>query len=601
MTVFSKESLEALRQRVDLVEVLSSYVEFKRSGAAYKGLCPFHDEKTPSFIIHKGDSHYHCFGCGAHGDAIEFLMTQQKMSFLDAVESLAQRFGVHLEKIEGNDERKGPPKNELKEALEKACSYYQFCLLYTPEGHEALAYLYSRGIGLPFIEQFRIGLAPKTPSDFRKVLHAQFVKNETLEAAGLLQVSKDGYTRDFFSDRIMFPVHHHSGHLVGFSGRKYKEDTYGGKYVNTPETELFKKSRILFGLNYSRKRIAKERRAIIVEGQIDALRLIQAGFTITVAGQGTAFGEGHVKELVSLGINLVYLALDPDTAGREAAYKIGHLFQKEAIEVKVVSLPTGSDPDAFLQKNGSAAFVRLLEESEDYINFLIKHLSRDSNLESPAAKNELIVQATKLIREWDHPVMVHETLRKLAHLLKVPENIVGVGQEVLPTLFIKKSGSIGVQTVDPDRILETDLLRWLLLLGQEPSLLVDLILCNVSEQDLLITDCQKIFTVFKESYQTGRPRDLLSLAIDLDDTEGQLVMSDLLRKKVNKERADTQIRETIKKILDRNWMHKREEIKIKIQSGLCSDEEVLGLLKQFDELKRNPPCVADLPQPVSRE
>jgi DNA primase len=591
MAIFNKESLEALRQRVDLVEVLSSYVDLKRSGASYKGLCPFHDEKSSSFIVQKGDSHYHCFGCGAHGDAIQFLMTHQKMSFLDAVENLAQRFQVHLEKVEGGDEQKGPAKGLLKDALEAACSFYQFYLLHTPEGHEALQYLYSRGIDLQFIERFRIGLSPKEPHPFRKMMSAKGIKNEILLAAGLLNQGRDGRLRDFFSDRILFPIHHHTGHLVGFSGRKYKEDTFGGKYVNTPETELFKKSRILFGLNHSRRRIAKERRAIVVEGQIDALRLIEAGFNIAVAGQGTAFGDGHVKELVALGINQVYLALDPDYAGEEATSKIGHLFQKEAIEVRIVRLPKGSDPDSFLKEQGPLAFLRLLEESEDYLNFLLKHLSRDLNLESPAAKNELIQKATKLIREWDHPVMVHETLRKLAHLLKVPENVVGVGQEALPNIYIKKSASVGTQTVDPDRILETDLLRWLLLLGQEQSHLVDAILLNLSERDFLLTVCQKIFKVYKENFENQRPCDLLSLAIDLDDAEGQLVMSDLLQKKVNKERAEAQVNETVKKILDRNWMQKREEIKIKIQSGQCSDDEALILIKQFDDLKRSPPQV----------
>ena len=591
MIIFNKESLEALRQRINLVEVLSSHMDLKRSGATYKGLCPFHDEKSPSFVVQNGDTHYHCFGCGAHGDAIQFLMNHQKMSFLDAVESLAQRFQVHLERIEGEEDKKGPNKNLMKEALDTACSFYQFYLLYTPEGHEALEYLYSRGIDLEFIQRFRVGLAPKAPHIFRKIMAAKSFKEDILLAAGLLNQSRDGYSKDFFSDRIMFPIHHHTHHIVGFSGRKYKEDTFGGKYINTPETDLFKKSRLLFGLNYCRRRIAKERRAIVVEGQIDALRLIEAGFNITVAGQGTAFGEGHVKELLGLGVNQIFLALDSDPAGQEATSKIGHMFQKEAVEVRVLSLPKGSDPDSLIREEGPLAFLKLLEESEDYLSFLIRHLSRNLNLESPAAKNELIQNATKLIRQWDHPVMVHETLRKLSHLLKVPESIVGVGQEAVSNIYIKKSESIGMQVIDPDRILETDLLRWLLLLGQEKPDLVDLIRINLSEQDFLISICRKIFSIYRENYENQRSCDLLSLAIDLDDSEGQSVISELLQKKINKERAEVQVRETIKKILDRNWMHKREEIKI--QSCQYSDDEATILVKEFDEIKRNPPVLKD--------
>jgi DNA primase len=591
MAIFNKESLEALRQRVDLVEVLSSYVELKRSGASYKGLCPFHDEKTPSFLIQKGDSHYHCFGCGAHGDAIQFLMNHQKMSFLEAVESLAQRFNVHLEKVEEKEGKKGPNKALLKEVLETAARFYHFCLLHTSEGHEALHYLYNRGVDLEFIRHFQVGLAPKNGSLFRKAMQAKSVPDFLLQETGLLAASKEGQWREFFTDRIMFPIHHHTGGVIGFSGRKYKEETFGGKYINTPETELFKKSKVLFGLYHCRRRIAKERKAIVVEGQIDALRLIQAGFNITVAGQGTAFGDGHVKELVNLGINQVFLALDADQAGQEAAAKIGHLFQKDGIEVKVVQMPSGSDPDQFLREQGPDAFLALLEESLDYLSFLIKHLSKDINLDSPAAKNELVQTMVKQIREWDHPLMVHETLRKLAKTMKIPEEMVGVGQDVLPNVYIKKSASIGLQTVDPDRILETDLLRWLLLMGQEQGHLVELVLNNLKADDFHVSICQKIYEVYRHNYEAQRPCDLLSLAIDLDDAEGQFVMSDLLQKKINKERAEMQVIETIQKILDRNWMQKREDIKIRIQSGQCSEEEALELVRQFDELKRNPPQV----------
>ncbi len=591
MAIFNKESLEALRQRVDLAEVLSSYIDLKRAGAAYKGLCPFHDEKSPSFIVQKGDSHYHCFGCGAHGDAIQFLMAHQKMSFSDAVENLAQRFHVHLEKVEESDEKRGPNKALLKEALQQACLFFHFYLLHTAEGHEALHYLYGRGIDLAFIQHFQIGLSPKASNIFRKSMHSKGVREDVLVDAGLLSSTKEGQWREFFNDRIMFPIHHYSGEVIGFSGRKYKEETFGGKYVNTPETVLFKKSRVLFGFNHSRRRIAKERKAIIVEGQIDALRLIQEGFNITVAGQGTAFGEGHVKELLNLGVSQVFLAMDSDHAGQEATAKIGHLFQKEGVEIRVAQLPKGQDPDSFLREQGPAAFQKLLLDSSDYLSFLVKHLSRDLNLESPAAKNELIQNATKLIREWDHPVMVHETLRKLAHMMKVPEEFVGVGQDYMPNVYIKKSASVGTQTIDPDRILETDLLRWLLLLGLEQTRLVDLVRANLKKEDFHVAICQKIFEIYRENYENHRPCDLLSLTIDLNDAEGQLVMSDLVQKKVNKERAEQQLIETIQKILDRNWMEKRENIKMRIQSGQCSDEEALELVKQFDDLKRHPPRV----------
>lgn len=594
MPLFSKESLETLRQRVDLVEVLSTHLDMKRTGAAYKALCPFHDEKSPSFVVQKGDSHYHCFGCGAHGDAIQFLITHLKMSFSDAVESLAQRFNVPLQLVDGGEENKGPNKSALKEALEIACKFYHLMLLHTEEGHQALQYLFLRGIDLDFIQRFRIGLAPRESGGLRKVMHAKFIKDEILEQAGLIAPGRDSGWRDFFYDRVTFPICDAAGAVIGFSARKYKESTFGGKYINTPETPLFKKSRVLFGLNYCRRRIAKERKVLVVEGQIDALRLIAAGFNITVAGQGTAFGEGHVKELLALGLNQVFLALDSDEAGQQAAYKIGDLFQKEGVEVRVLQMPRGSDPDSFLREKGPDAFLELFENSIDYLTFAVNHHSRKLDMDSPAGKNELVQTLSKQIRAWNHSLMVHESLRKLAHLVHVPEALIGVGQEQVPNIYIKKFANIGIQTIDPDRILESDFLRWLLLLGQEHPRFIEIAKANLAQESLRVDVCRKLYYAYLDCYENQRSCDLLSLAISLDDMDGQQLIAELMQKKVNKERGEAHFLETIQKILDRNWMETREEIKVRIQSGQCSDEEVLDLIKKFDDLKRSPPKIVDL-------
>lgn len=589
MPIFSKDSLENLRQRIDLVDVLSAHLDLKRAGASYKALCPFHDEKSPSFMVQKGDAHYHCFGCGAHGDAITFLMTHLKLSFNDAVESLAQRFHVHLELVEG--EEKGPNKGVLKEALDQASRFFHFYLLHTDEGHEALRYLYGRGIDLDFIRHFQIGLAPKAPGVLRKVLHGKFINDETMAEAGLIAPGKEGGWRDFFHERITFPICDASGAVIGFSARKYREETFGGKYVNTPETPLFKKSRVLFGLNHSRRRIAKERKAIVVEGQIDALKLIQAGFNIAVAGQGTAFGEGHVKELTNLGLREVFLALDGDEAGQEATRKIGDLFQRAGIEVRVVKLPPGSDPDAFLRKEGPQGFLTLLENGIDYLSFLVQHESRRVDLHSPAGKNALVKQLVRQIRDWDQPVMVHESLKKLAHLLQVPESMVTTETPLTPNVYIKKSGRIGQQEIDPDRILEADLLRWLLLLGESRPDFIALAKRNVSPDLFRHPLCRKFYEVYLTRAASNAPRDMLTLMMHLENEESGSLVTELLHKKVNKEKAEAAFTECLQKILDRNWMQKREEIRMRLNSGQCPDEEALELARQFEEIRKKPPKV----------
>lgn len=587
--MYSKQSLETLRQRIDLIDALSPYVEFKRAGAVYKALCPFHDEKTASFTVQKGDNHYHCFGCGAHGDAIQFLVNHQKFSFVEAIESLAQRFQVHLDEVD--EKEKGPDKGVIKRALALAGHFYNFMLLHTPEGHQALKYLYSRGIDLAFIRHFQIGWAPRSQGIFRKVIQSQGIQDQTLIEAGLLSLSGEGTKREFFNDRITIPIHNSSGAIIGFTARKIRDETFGGKYINTSETILFKKSRVLFGLNHSRRRIAKERRAIIVEGQLDALRLIYAGFNFTVAGQGTAFGEGHVQELLLLGVQQVFLALDPDDAGVEAAIKIGNAFQKEGVEVYVVLLPMHKDPDTFLREAGPQAFQCLLRESCDYLTFVIRKRTKEVNMSSPAHKNALVLSLSKQIREWNNQVMVHESLRKLAFLMGIPENLVGVGQELLPhALYIKSTDHIVMEQVNGDKILETDLLRWLLLSGDNQKRYYSIITNNLSENDFHYPLCRTLFHEVSKVLHQGMLIDLMSLVTTIND-EGRQLLVELSDKRINKEKGEKCLIETIQAILTRNWMRLKENIRQKMSVSHHSEEEASLLTKQYSELNQTPPTI----------
>ena len=593
MGIYSKKSLEQLRERIDLVEVISPYVNLKSVGRSYKGVCPFHDEKTPSFMIQKGESFYHCFGCGAHGDAISFLMGYSQMSFTEAVESLAERFQVHLEEVEYEREISGPSKKDLKETLLKAADFFHTYLLYSDEGQEALKYLYSRGLDLEFVRLFKIGFAPKKGALFGKFMQSLRFSSALLEEAGLIKQGKEGRKVAFFSNRVTFPILDASGSVIGFSARKISEDSFGPKYINSPETPLFKKSNHLYGLSYCRRRIAKEKRAIIVEGQIDALRLIQEGFTLTVAGQGTAFTEEHIKELLSLGVTRVYLAFDADEAGETAASKVGNLFQKEGVEVFIVEIPPGMDPDSLLKEKGPLAFIKKLEKAEDYLTFLIRYFAKDSDLSSPSGKNHLIQTIAARIRGWDHPLMVHESLRKLARLTEVPEKLVGVGEEqIRRSTYIKRVGSLSEVDVNPSRVLEIDLLRWLILVGHAQERLLKIAQENIRPEHFTVPICRRLFSKFMENPTP----DLLSLATNLESPEEQLLFSEMIQKKVNPERAEEGMIEAATSMLHHHWMEEREKIKIQIQSGRSSEEEVLALAKKFDLLKGAPPSIK-----ISRE
>ena len=583
MPLYTKDSLDLLRQRIDLVDVIGSHIPLKRSGSSYKALCPFHEEKSPSFIVQRADTHYHCFGCGAHGDAIAFLMNYQRLGFVEAIESLADRFGVALERSLQREET-GPSKTLLRDALDLASQFYHFLLLYSEEGLEALNYLYERGIDLEFIHRFQVGYAPNYRKAVQKFLHSKGFSDQVLEKAGLVSISDQGYQRDFFYERITFPIRDAMGRVIGFSARQFKEGGFGGKYVNTQETPLFKKSHVLFGLSYCRRTIMKEKKAMIVEGQIDCLRLIEQGFDWTVAGQGTAFGEGQAEELVQLGIQTVYLALDADRAGEEAAVKIGDIFQKKGVEVWVVQLPEGKDPDLLLRLKGAAFFQECLKKPLDYLTFLVQKFSRTIRIDTPAGKHQLAEQLIQQIRSWGRPVLVHESLQKLADLLKLPPHVIQGSS--MPQVTFHHQGRIQQDYVDADKILETDLLRLLFLSGQLAPKLIDVARRNVLPETLKIPTCRRLY----ELALAGNA-DLLSCAGGLEKEDEGALVAEMMQRKINLDKAEALLQSTLKRILERNWLEERERIKLALHSGSLSEDEAYALAKQFDALKRQVPQV----------
>ncbi|MBN1914384.1 MAG: DNA primase [Parachlamydiales bacterium] len=583
---FAPHSLQALRERIDLVDVLSPFIMLKRSGAVYKALCPFHDEKTPSFIVKKGDTHYHCFGCGAHGDALSFLMMHQSFSFAEAVEYLADKFGVHLE-YSDQEASHNVEKRTLKEAMAYAAHFYHVYLLYSDEGRGALEYLYGRGMDLQFIKMFRIGLSPNVPGIFYRAMRSNHITENVLVETGLVKIN-EGKRRDFFIDRIMFPIQDAMGATIGFSARKYKTETFGPKYVNTMDTPLFKKSHLLFGLSYCRKDIVKEKKAIVVEGQIDALRLIYRGFTTVVAAQGTAFGAAHVQILMHLGVQKVYLALDGDAAGREATFKIGNLFQKEAIEVMVVQLPLGNDPDKILIEEGPDRFERYLEESMDYLHFIIEEAKKKFDMQSPTQKNAMVNQIVKQIREWEHPLLIHESLRKLAQLTNTPENILGTEEKERSSIVLAGSQSLFKEGIRTEMEIEADLMRWLFFSGQNPRKLATVAKLNILPEHFSDPLIRSLYEKYMQKHKEQESFDFLSLGT-LSEEE-QLLIAKLMHKKIYHEKEEI-FMATIQKLLDRQWLQKREAIKQKIQNGQCSEEEAFALAKEFDSIKKERPKI----------
>lgn len=585
MATLTKECLEKLREKVDLVDLVQSYIELKRAGAYYKACCPFHEERTPSFVIQPGSHSYHCFGCSVHGDAIAFLMGYQHMTFVESVEFLAQRYGVELE-YDRAPKQDSNKKRHL-DLLQSAAQFYHQYLLNSEEGKVAMEYLQQRGIDQSFIKAFQIGLSPKEGKQFIDAMKREKFTQKELQETMLL----NQYGSSFFFERIMFPICDARGRVVAFSARVYKEKSSGGKYINSKESYLFKKSHLLFGLNYSRMRISKGKKVLIVEGQIDALRLIHLGLNATVAPLGTALTEAHVEKLSQLGVEEAHLAFDSDEAGLNAAVKSGHLLQKKKITTYVVPIPLNSDPDSYLREKGTHAFAKLLSKKVDYLSFLLSLSAQRVDLNDPAKKARVVERVVEKIKEWEDPIMVHESLKKVATILQLPESALGLHQISTPHIFTSTSAHLKTKQEQKYPYIETDLLTWLLQPGLPLKKFLELVQINITSDHFIDPICKNIYDIMISRFKKEESVDTLSVLIESPDEKTQNLITELLEKKIKKEEAESLFIEALQRLLDRHWMNQREAIKVKVQSGVLSDEEALIYAKEFDEIQKKRPKV----------
>jgi DNA primase len=334
-------SVEAVRGAIDLVALVEGYTRLRKSGGRFVGLCPFHQEKTPSFGVSPDRGTFKCFGCGEGGDAIAFVEKAESVDFVGAIEFLADRFGVALEYEERDPEheRRRERERRLQTLLERAATFYERCLWDTDGGAYARDYLASRGLAEEICRAFRLGLAPAGATLVRRALGEGFTSDE-LVSAGL--ANRRG--NDYFQRRLLFPLADARGRVLGFQARRlHDDDPLRAKYVNSPEGELFRKGDLLYGFNLARAAIAKQDRAVVVEGNTDVIALRQAGFEPVVASMGTALTERQLREVGRLTRRL-YLCFDADAAGQEATLRGMKLASDQGFEIKVVSLPPGQDP-----------------------------------------------------------------------------------------------------------------------------------------------------------------------------------------------------------------------------------------------------------------
>ncbi len=414
------EKKEEVREAADLVEVAGDYVKLKRSGRSWKGLCPFHDENTPSFHVTPDLGIYKCFGCGASGDVFNFVMEMEGVGFMESLRTLADRYGVALPEEEDPEyDREHHLREGIYHALRYAGVYYYRQLLEASEAEPARQYLHRRGYDRTVMKKYGLGYAP---SGGEKLLEAALdsgLNEEYLQEAGLIKPSKRGEGfYDTFRDRLMFPIFNPSGKVIAFAGRVLGEKK-AAKYINSPQTRVYNKSEVLYGINFARNEIRKTGEVLLVEGYTDVISLQQHGILPVVASSGTSLTPQQVKLLHRYGesITMIY---DSDSAGVKAMKRGINIALEEGMDVKLLELPEGEDPDSFVRQFGSEAFEELKEEkTEDFVSYLIHKSQSEGEWEDPAARKKVINEALRSIAHIPDPVGRETHVQYLNELAKV--------------------------------------------------------------------------------------------------------------------------------------------------------------------------------------
>ena len=415
------KSIEEVLETAKVEEVIQDYVNLKRRGVNMIGLCPFHAEKTPSFTVSPSKGFYKCFGCGKGGDSVNFLMELEQMDFPEAIRHLARKYGIQLEETEVSQEVR--EEQQYQESLylvnEYAKQYYQGQLFNTDVGKSVgLSYFKERGFREEVIKKFGLGFAPNQTDAFTLKATHEGYKLDLLKKLGLTSQ----YGRDFFRNRVMFAIHNLSGKVIGFGGRILAKDVKAPKYINTPETDIYNKSKVLYGAFFAKRGIRKEDECIMVEGYTDVLSLHQAGIENVVASSGTSLTVEQIR-LVKRYTENIKILYDGDLAGIKAALRGMGMVLEEGLNVKIVLLPEGEDPDSYLKKVGTEAFREYINlQAKDFIMFQAGLLQEEA-AGDPVKKAKLIKEIVDSIAKIPDPLKRSLYVRECARIMEVEEQL----------------------------------------------------------------------------------------------------------------------------------------------------------------------------------
>jgi len=397
--LISEETIQRVAEANDIVEVIGSYFPLKRAGTSFRALCPFHREKSPSFHVNPSRQNFHCFGCGAGGGVLRFVMDYEHVDFPTAVKRLAQRAGVPIIEEAGNadDDRKRGLRQRLLGLHAEAADWFHRNLLKSPDASPARDYLKGRGITGDVARSWQLGYAPDSWDALLDFLRDRKFSAEEISQSGLASSKDDGgdlYSR--FRGRVMFPIRNDYGEVVAFSGRVLDPNAKTAKYVNSPETPLFTKGKVLYGLDKTKRDLIEKNAAIVCEGQLDLISAFESGVRHVIAPQGTAFTSDQAR-LLRRFVETVLLCFDSDTAGQQAAARSLPALLGQGLAVRVVELPPGEDPDSMIRERGAEAFLEAVSGAKDFFKHSTDRARRDGKLENPAGVAKFVHEMAPLV------------------------------------------------------------------------------------------------------------------------------------------------------------------------------------------------------------
>jgi DNA primase len=574
----SQTTIEQIRAASDIVDVIGNYFPLKRAGGNHVALCPFHKEKTPSFNINPQRKIYHCFGCHAGGDVFKFIQEYENVDFMESVKRLAERAGIVLE-FEQNPEAE--KSRRLKDTLykihEQLAQRWHAVLLNDAVGQRARDYLKGRGIPEAAVKDFRMGFAPPSWEDTVNWAQAQKHDRQLMEQAGLV-ASKEGHFYGRFRNRLMFPINDELGRVIGFSGRVLEADAKTAKYVNSPETILFQKSKVFYGMDKARREILSAKRVLICEGQLDTIACHMAGLRHVVAPQGTALTADHAR-LLKRYAGEVVLCFDSDTAGQNAAVRSFDALLEAELAVRVMTVPAPHDPDSFIREHGMEAFRDLMDSAPGYFEFFLAHLMGEHDVHSDHGRQAVIREMGVSVRKTKDAVLLDRCTQQVA--LAVGASAESVRAEfqriTLPRPYQPKEEAVPVEMEPVDSLSKQE--QWLL----------RLVFYNAAFSDWA-ADCldirwvkhAQVRAILERATVSGVTADVL--VNELDEASGRLLTASLATGGEIPDPA-RQLRDLATRLRDRYLDQRLLEFTRLIAQPNLPEEELLCVLEEQKDLR----------------